>query len=305
MEEILIAFMSKTLNIDKEQVAELVKNAEGELKETALTDLLNLDKERVSRLSKGNDDELKTRFDNGYAKAKGEVLGEFEKTIREKFEFQSDKKGFELVTDLVESRVSSLKKDGLTPDSIKKSSTYLDLVEHKNKEMQDKIDALTNDYDGKINMFKSAEVSKKITEEAFGIIDMLKPVLSEDLTRATNQKKSIVERILNTNKFEINEGRIILLNADGKIMEDEHKNPIPFDKMVRDTTVSLFDLKKSEERSSAGGPGSGADDKKIPFKWNGTAPTNDENYIKLISNADSLEEKQAITKAFNDSKASQ
>lgn len=209
MEKLYIAFLSKTLNIDESQVSDLVKAEDGEIKKDALKILLELDKDRVSKISGASEDELKQRFENGYAKAKGEVLGDFEKTVRDEFKITSNKKGVDLINELVNSKISSLEKDGIDPESVVKSKVYLDMVKQKDDEKQSEIDAVKTDYEGKINSYKQVETNKLLSEKANEIIVGLNPIFSENQSIADNQRKSIIRNILSSQKFEINEGRII------------------------------------------------------------------------------------------------
>jgi len=83
-------------------------------------------------------------------------------------------------------------------------------------------------------------------------IDGLNPKFSEDKTKASNQKKMIIDRLSNMN-YKVDNDRVTLLDSKGELLEDEHRNPIKFEDKVKELTTSLFDLNASKKRSSGGG----------------------------------------------------
>ncbi|MCA9497105.1 MAG: hypothetical protein KC589_09240 [Nanoarchaeota archaeon] len=265
-----------------------------------------MDKKRVDAIEKASDDQLKERFDNGYAKAKQEVLSDFEKSVRDKFSFSSDKKGVDLISELVSSKLKSVKDGAIDPDQIMKSSTYMDMIKQKDDEKLAEIEKIKGSYEDQISSYKKAEVNKVLSEKAMSIIDGLKPVFSSNSEVAANQRKTLINDILNSGKFELNDkGSIIPLNEDGKVLLDDHKNPVKYDDIVINRTKSLFDIQVAKDRSSSGGAGGSDDDKEKPsFKWDGNAPKNSNEYIKLIQSAGSLEEKAAITESWKEVKDS-
>ena len=92
MKDIFLGFLSKSLNIDNEQLADLLykKSDDGTLtddvNENALQTLLQLDAERVQKLKPNT----KEYFDNGYKKGQSEVASQWEKRLREKFGIDPD-----------------------------------------------------------------------------------------------------------------------------------------------------------------------------------------------------------------------
>ena len=84
--ELLTAYLSKTLNMDQQQVADLVKTEEGEFKSDALALLLEKNSSHIETLqakAKPSEEVLSERFNNGYAKAKEEVLTKRENEIKQ------------------------------------------------------------------------------------------------------------------------------------------------------------------------------------------------------------------------------
>jgi len=302
MEKLLEALVSKTLNIDSSKFAELVKTEDGELKKDALKILLEQDATRVQNLKLADETELKTRFDNGYAKAKSETLKELEKEIKTTFEFTSDKKGVELINEIVAAKSKVDKTVEITPEKIKQSKIYLDMMDIKEAEKSKAVEDVTSQFQGKIEQFEKQGTLSVVNKKASKIIDALNPILSKDLTKASNQKNTIFEKLGKYN-FKVEDDRIILLNEKNELLEDEHRNPVKFENVVKDVTCSLFDLAESKERKSGGGTEDedGKGDEK--FEWNGVAPKTQKEYQLMINNAKTLDEKKAIMKSWNDSRA--
>lgn len=294
MEELLLAFLSKTLNIDKKQVAELVKTEDGkEVKKDALDLLLGKHSEHIEKIKTSVD--TKEFFNNGYAKAKQEVLNEQESKIAKHYGITKDLKGLDLVEAIVEEKTKALEKKEITPDEIKKSTVYQDVFTQLKKEKDDEIASITTKFQNEIAGYKRSETFKTIFSKADEVIDKLKPVFSTNPTIALNQRKTIY-KALEANNFDVKEdGRVVPLTSDGKLKENEHGHPVSFDSIVTDITSNLFDLQAAEDRRS---PGGGADDDKKPPVWNGTVPKDDNEYMKMIAEAKSIEEKKEITAAY-------
>lgn len=293
--EILIKFASKTFGMTEQQVAELVKTDEGELKSDALKILLDEDKKRIEA-RKAKETEM---FDNGYSKAKSEVLSGFEKEVKTQFGLDSDSKGLDLISEVIENKAKPGKTAELTPDAIKKSSTYIDAINKLKTDNEAAVNAVKQEYEGKIGEFKQKEIYRTIGEAADKIVNQLNPIFSKNLDIAANQRKQI-HKELQSRKFELNEsGKIVPLTADGKPLEDDHGHPVGFENVVKTVTTSLFDLNESQQRSSGGDEGAGGGDGGGDNTWQGTAPKTEKEYMSMIANAKDVEEKKAITAAWD------
>lgn len=295
MKEDLKALLSKTLNIDDSKFAELVKIGEdGKVEEIKINEILELDKARVKELSTAKEDQLKERFNNGYAKRKEEGLTEFEKNLRDKFEIQSDKKGIDLVADIVSAKAKS-KGGELTPEAIKVSATYLDMMKEMEKKTESAIADAVKPYEEKVSTFERQSVLNVVNQKANGIIDSLNPIFSEDKVKANNQRKVILDSLGSYN-YKIEGDHVVLLNENGEQLTDDHKQPVKFEEKVRNVTENLYDLSTSKKRSGGGGDNEeeDGDEGGKKFKWNGVTPKDQKEYQTLIANADSLKEKKAI-----------
>jgi len=298
--ELLRAYVSRTLNMDNDQVAELVKTDDKEsIKEDALDLLLAKDVTRVDKL-KGKGDTTEA-FNNGHKKGTTEALGKLEKEAKETFEIASEAKGLDLITAIVEHKTNGLKNKEVTPDEIKKSTTYLQAMDKAKAERTAAVEEVTNKLGLEISGFKKQASMANVYNRADTYIDSdLNPIWSKDATRAANQRKQI-HKLIGERNFDIKEnGKIVPLTADGKLLEDAHGHPIDFRSLVKQDTTSLLDLHESKPREGAGGVEDPPPGGKDGWNWNGQKPKNDDEFIKLVGKATSTEEKAAIRDSYKE-----
>jgi hypothetical protein len=77
-------------------------------------------------------------------------------------------------------------------------------------------------------------------------------------------------------------------------MEDGHGNPLPFDEFVHRIAVLNYDFPQQDDKGGSGGDDEGG---KKPVRI--TVPKSDEEYVKAMSNAATLEERVAIKEAYH------
>lgn len=286
--------------MDDEQVAELVKTDDGEsIKDDALIKLLELDASRVTEL-KGKGGDTKEAFDNGYKKGQKESLTKFEEDAKKHYELTTDVKGLELIGEIVKVKTEALENKEVTPDEIKKTPTYQNALTQQKTDFENKIKELTGEHQKVIEGYQRKESIQGVIKVADSIIDELNPVWSKDPVRAANQRKKIHEGIANGNFKQNPDGMPIVLDKDGNALEDKHGNPIPFKSFVTNEVTSIMDLHESKKRDSAGKPdGDGGGGKpNEDWNWDGRKPQDDKEYMDLVKNATSTEEKVAIRNAY-------
>ena len=88
--KIITGLLSKAYKFDDGKIAELLKEADGVNEESIISSLLTEDAARVTILKTPKSGET---YNDGYAKAKKEVLTDLENQIKTAHGIQSDKKG--------------------------------------------------------------------------------------------------------------------------------------------------------------------------------------------------------------------
>ena len=154
MKTIITGLLSKAYNQDTGKIAELLKNGvelSEEEQQEVLNQILEIDSARVENIKKGIS--TKEFIEQGYNKAKGEVLSKFEQSLKDKFGIESNKTGSELIEDIVSAKAEKGGSGELTEDNIKRSKVYQDLqaklntdVETTKSTLQKQIDDLQNGY---------------------------------------------------------------------------------------------------------------------------------------------------------------
>ena len=256
MKTIITGLLSKAYNYDNGKIAELFKDGETELSEEQQTEILNkileIDAQRVENIKKSVD--KKDAFQDGFKKAKSEVLTDFEKGLKEKFGIESDKTGLELVEEVVSKKSEGGQGGDVTEDAIKRSKVFQDMESNLKKQ----ITTVKTEYETKINEiqdgYKAEQTFSNVSQKALQIFNGLNPILPQNKTVADNQVKFFVNSLKDF-KFDVQDERIVVMDKDGKVLEDGHGNSRSFEDIVKETASGLFEFKANNGGSGSGNGG--------------------------------------------------
>ena len=267
MEEVLLAVVALALGKKTDEVAELAKSDEGK---KTLTDLY---KSKVA--------ELKTEsFDNGAKDREKKVKKDVETALKDTFGVKSQKEGQDLFDEI---KADALKPEKLTDEAVKASPLFIALekkAETAKTDAEKEFDARLKEFETETNKKKTAE---DFVSDAMSAFRGLKPILSKDETRKTNQEAIFAQAVRDGYEFEKLEDKSWLIKKDGKRLEDGAGNRVKFDDFVREKTLANFDIAEADERSSTGdqpgtGGGSGGSTGK---KYQGAAPKTEAEFMKI------------------------
>ena len=256
MKTIITGLLSKAYNYDNGKIAELFKDGETELSEQQQTEILNkileIDAQRVENIKKSVD--KKDAFQDGFKKAKSEVLTDFEKGLKEKFGIESDKTGLELVEEVVSKKSEGGQSGDITEDAIKRSKVFQDMESNLKKQ----VTTVKTEYETKINEiqdgYKAEKTFSNVSQKALQIFNGLNPILPQNKTVADNQVKIFVNSLKDF-KFDVQDERIVVMDKDGKVLEDGHGNSRSFEDIVKETASGLFEFKANNGGSGSGNGG--------------------------------------------------
>ena len=294
MKTIITGLLSKAYNFDNGKIAELFKDGETELSEQQQTEILNkileIDAQRVENIKKSVD--KKDAFQDGFKKAKSEVLTDFEKGLKEKFGVESDKTGLELVEDLVSKKSEGGQGGDLTEDAIKRSKVFQDMESNLKKQ----ITTVKTEYETKINEiqdgYKAEQTFSNVSQKALQIFNGLNPILPQNKTVADNQVKFFVNSLKDF-KFDVQDERIVVMDKDGKVLEDGHGNSRSFEDIVKETASGLFEFKANNGGSGSGNGGQGQGGSGSSYA--GNVPKTFEELEKVMSDTSiSIEDRSNI-----------
>ena len=258
MKTIITGLLSKAYNYDNGKIAELFKDGETELSEEKQTEILNkileIDAHRVENIKKSVD--KKDAFQDGFKKAKSEVLTDFEKGLKEKFGIESDKTGLELIEEVVSKKSEGGQGGDVTEDAIKRSKVFQDMESNLKKQ----VTTVKTEYETKINEiqdgYKAEQTFSNVSQKALQIFNGLNPILPQNKTVADNQVKFFVNTLKDF-KFDVQDERIVVMDKDGKVIEDGHGNSRSFEDIVKETASGLFEFKANNGGSGSGNGGQG------------------------------------------------
>ena len=255
MKDVFVGFLSKTLNVDNEQLADLLfqKSDEGtpteQLTEGALQTLLQLDAERVQRLRPNT----KEYFDNGYKKAQSEVSSQWEKKLRDKFGVDPDGQlQGEALADAIKAAMSEA---AGKPEKVKAHPEYLTLE----AEMRKQAEALKSEYETKLQEQQQAYIREQTWGQASGAIRQaikgFNPVLPNDPAKADR----IVDLFVNTHFREYDyqpdgNGGFVVMKG-GQRVENAHGHVKPLEELVKETAQSYFEFHAQKPAGNAGNTG--------------------------------------------------
>lgn len=294
MKTIITGLLSKAYNFDNGKIAELFKDGETELSEQQQTEILNkileIDAQRVENIKKSVD--KKDAFQDGFKKAKSEVLTDFEKGLKEKFGVESDKTGLELVEEVVSKKSEGGQGGDVTEDAIKRSKVFQDMESNLKKQ----ITTVKTEYETKINEiqdgYKAEQTFSNVSQKALQIFNGLNPILPQNKTVADNQVKFFVNTLKDF-KFDVQDERIVVMDKDGKVLEDGHGNSRSFEDIVKETASGLFEFKANNGGSGSGNGGQGQGGSGSSYA--GNVPKTFEELEKVMSDASiSIEDRSNI-----------
>jgi septal ring factor EnvC (AmiA/AmiB activator) len=230
--------LSKVFKLDAEKLATLYNEA-GELENLSV--VVEADEKRIAKFAKEKDDQLKRGIKEGASK--------IEKELKDKFG-DSDLIGVELVESIVTKQVEDATKAG--SKDISKHPEYIKLQADITKQLKDRDKEWQTKLDQKDGEFKKAVIFDKVKSKALSYLDSAKAILPADVKKAENWKATYINALSTYNYQENEDGSIIVLDKDGKALQDSHANTITFDEVVKSTADNYFDYPKAEDRSSSG-----------------------------------------------------
>jgi hypothetical protein len=235
---LLNGILSTIFKLDGEQMSRLY-NSDGDL-----TDLSVVSEADTKRVTKFNTEKT-AQYNRGIKEGAEKI----EKSIKEKYG-ESDLIGVELIESIVVKQVADATKEG--QKDISKHPEYVKLAASINEKLSTKDKEWEGKLKDKETEFNREKLFDKVKDKALVSFDARKPILSTDPKKAQAWKDTYLGELRSGNYQEDDNGKIIVLNKDGKIMEDEHGHPVTFDQFEKGIFDKYFDIPVAEQRSSTG-----------------------------------------------------
>ena len=252
------AFAVKALGMTDEEVQSLYKKTDDD-KEVLVDNFADLlakkDAERVSKIEETYKNKLTEIHDKGYQKAQKETLSKFEKQIKEKYGYETDKTGVDLIDDLYS---QASKGNGQSQD-IKTHPDYLKLERSLQTDYipKQKYEEITGEFDTfKQNVEKNQTIGR-VKEDARKVFRSLNPILSKDPKKAANQEAEFLRKF-ETFDYQLQDDGNHVIMTNGGRLENEHKNPVMFTDFVKNKASELYDFAEQSPKGSSGVGGAGS-----------------------------------------------
>jgi hypothetical protein len=307
--KLILGVLSTLFKMPELVVAEALQKSDGSEEfdeDKALKLIIDKDKDRIATIKA----EGSTKWDDAYKSAEKKVRSKFEKQLKDRFDIEdTDLQGDELLDKVAETLEEKSKSTGkkpaeMTEDDIKKHPVFIKAEKDWKKALTDKETEKENALKKAEEGFTQKEVlsrAKKAAMLRFKAIG--EAVLPSDVTRADNQVKKLLLDELEGFTFQEADGKFIVLDKDGKRVEDEHGHAQDFDALVDRIAKSNFDFKVAPERRSPANGGD-PDKNKQPGeekKYTGKAPSDKKEYLQLLTDENlSAEQKIEITGEYGD-----
>ena len=219
--------------------------------------LIEKDKERINRLKNDHKEELKqaktNMHDEGYSKAKKDERAKFEDEILKDFGVERDKMGGKYGVDLVKDLFQMQKGEKGDPQEIKNHPDYIKLERKLQSEFIPKEDfeKVKGEFDKYKQDVDRNQTLSKVKEDARKIFRGLKPLLSKDPKRATNQEQDFLTKFESLD-FQVQEDGNHVIMKEGKRLENDNMNPINFADFVKTKASELYDFAEQGEKGNSG-----------------------------------------------------
>lgn len=246
--EILRGVLANAYKMADGEVSELLEKTDvAEITNT----ILEKDKSRISDLGK-------TKFQDGYKKAKGEALTDFEKSLREKYKVSDETlQGESLIETILADHITEAtkgiesKKGAITDDEIKKHPLYLKLESDKSKAIADN----TKEWEDKLKEaqkgFEKANIFSTVKDKALSMLSGDNYVLPEDAEIAENQKSWFLRDLTGFEYERTDDGNTYPIK-DGKRIEDAHGHAVTLDEFLKGKLAKSFPIKINNGGANAG-----------------------------------------------------
>lgn len=250
-------FAVEVIGMTDEEAQSLFKEADDgnvTLKDDAIETLKQKDAKRMKEIARRTKEELKpeitAKHDEGYSKAKKEVLSKFEDDLRKKYGVESEKSGIDLIDDVVSNTKGS--------DDIKTHPDYLKLERsiQENYVPKDDYEKVNSDFENFKQGVEREKTISKVKNDARKVFRETNPMLSEDPTRAANQEEEFLRYFENFD-YDVQEDGNHVIKKDGRRLENQNMNAVNFPEFVKKRTQDLFDIKEQNSKGGTGMDGSG------------------------------------------------
>lgn len=248
--ESLLYLTTKQFNLTEDEARSLLFEGD-ELKENAVDLLLEKDKERIQKLK----DERTTRYNEGFQTAEKKFKSHAEETFKKLTGYNGEEANFEEMFSKwhkEETKRLAQKKE-VTEDDIKRHPLFVKL--ETETIAKSKYDELQQAFDEFKTRQQREQVMGVVTSRAWDVVAKKDPILEQNETVAANRRRDFLAKFSGYD-YDLQDSKIIVLK-EGKRLEDEHGNLLPFEAFVSNLSNEYFEFRAQSEKGNAGNKPSG------------------------------------------------
>ena len=256
-----------------------------------LTTLADWDATKVATIKTEADNALKTKV----VDAKKSKAAEIENLIKQKSGIALEKSGNELIDELIEKLKtpidpSKIDYSKIPDDVVKKHPAFLQveklaLTDDKLKELRGTIEAEL------VSSFQKKQTLSDVQSKALAYLTNANVVKAQNETVHANRLNAFLNSFSDY-QYQTNGDDILVLDHDGKRVENKHGHPVKFQDFIKQNAESWFEFQQSQNRSSAGTNNTGGQSGETMVFKNSTdfyqklrEVANDPDKIKALSDA--------------------
>lgn len=302
-ETLLRGLLGKAYKMPKTEIDKLLSDDTTD--EDGETTLVDGDKARIGKLTTPKKGET---FQDGYKKAKAEVLTELETQLKEKYELESDATGVDLVEAIVTEKAKTGKAKEPTEDDIRKSPVYQAQEKAHKLALKAKDTEWQTKYDEQVAAYKKGETFGQVSKKALDILATMNPVQQANATVAANIQNAFLSTFKGYDFDLQDNGNRVVVMRDGKVVDDGHGNSLDFEKLVKDTAAGYYAFQqnngggnagngKPNEGGAGGAGGSGGGGAVYPAGI--TKPKTWDEVVKIVNDTNvKAEDRQTVLKVW-------
>jgi hypothetical protein len=154
-------------------------------------------------------------------------------------------------------------------------------------------DKVKAEYDEFKTTIEKTKVTSVVKAEAIKVFRSLKPVLSKDPVRATNQESDFANK-LTSYEFELQDDGNHIIKVNGKRLENANGHAVSFADFVKSEASKYYDFEQQSDKGNSGN--NHDDDKNIHV----TLPTTEAEYVDALANEPDPKKQVALMNAWKE-----
>lgn len=254
----IAAYVAQTSGLEADALASLV-NEDGSFSETA-GDILKKATEgfkgKLSSIETDYNSKFEATFDKRWKEGQAKLLDGREKKLRELLKIEGEVRGEELDKAILERFNAAKAKTGapgtMDPDAIERSEFFQKNKEAWTKEKETAVGTIQQQFDAFKAEILSRDTFNGVWGEAVPKIEALNPKFDPDSETVRKDQWERIQEKLKAFNFERQEGRILVLDKEGKVAKDAMGNAVQFDALLTDIVTTTIGVKASEQRDGNG-----------------------------------------------------